>query len=381
VHAHGGARAEQRESPGKRTSRSSAYAGPAAKILALQSEVGNRAVGQLLRHADSPWAQEQHPHGPGSEHQGGRLAVQRAGWFDGLRAAFGKKPDPKRLSPDAKQVWREYGTQMLPNLEAHVRGGLSEKDLAEFKPRWAQIQRRAALVAQRNPQDPDLVRALREIRDIRLHGSSTAAGSGLAAPTKEKQAAIVQWDAADEQVKQWASKREHPTLDRMMKLHRILAKGQTNNDGKAGKLRDANHAPPMAGDGYFIPGSHVRDAMRHFITWYDEQRARVERNETSPVELAARTSQYLISIHPFTDGNGRLSRLVMDWVCRLNQLPPPALGGPDTKVFAAFGRTTAGHGADSTVTLGSRSVRDAVEAVTRRLEDSLDRLLSPESVR
>jgi len=47
--------------------------------------------------------------------------------------------------------------------------------------------------------------------------------------------------------------------------------------------------------------------MREFIEW-----ANNERNNLHPVMFAADSHLKLVNIHPFTDGNGRISRLVMN---------------------------------------------------------------------
>ncbi|MCL5101392.1 MAG: Fic family protein [Candidatus Parvarchaeota archaeon] len=41
-----------------------------------------------------------------------------------------------------------------------------------------------------------------------------------------------------------------------------------------------------------------------------------------PVELAAFLHDRLVNIHPFTDGNGRTARLLVNWVLIRNRLPP-----------------------------------------------------------
>jgi len=85
-----------------------------------------------------------------------------------------------------------------------------------------------------------------------------------------------------------------------------------------------------------------------------------------PIELAARTYQRLVSVHPFPDGNGRTSRLVMDYVLRSNGLPPAAL---DDVNVAAFGleRVAGIQGLSTTPT-------EAVTKVTEGVERSLELL-------
>lgn len=52
------------------------------------------------------------------------------------------------------------------------------------------------------------------------------------------------------------------------------------------------------------PGFPTQDAMRSLIDWYHDD------NETHPLVKCALFSYEFVSIHPFQDGNGRLSRLL-----------------------------------------------------------------------
>ncbi|MEX0811219.1 MAG: Fic family protein [Chitinophagales bacterium] len=52
------------------------------------------------------------------------------------------------------------------------------------------------------------------------------------------------------------------------------------------------------------PGFHTQDAMRQLIDWYKQDK------ETHPLVKCALFAYDFVSIHPFQDGNGRLSRLL-----------------------------------------------------------------------
>jgi Fic family protein len=47
-----------------------------------------------------------------------------------------------------------------------------------------------------------------------------------------------------------------------------------------------------------------------------------KRKTLHPVELAALLHNKFVNIHPFTDGNGRTARLLMNWVLLKNKFPP-----------------------------------------------------------
>ncbi|MBU2523003.1 MAG: Fic family protein [Nanoarchaeota archaeon] len=93
------------------------------------------------------------------------------------------------------------------------------------------------------------------------------------------------------------------------KLHQILLSGV--NDSIAGKLRsELKRDVKIAGTSYVPPKWEVVDKeMDNFFKWY-----RSENRRLHPLELAALIHLKLISIQPFTDGNSRLSRLLMNWI-------------------------------------------------------------------
>jgi len=87
-------------------------------------------------------------------------------------------------------------------------------------------------------------------------------------------------------------------------LHHLILRGI--NDGNAGRYRTVNvrisgadHMPP---DQLLVP-----ELMEKFIAWYRDEAASLH-----PVERAARVHSDFVKLHPFVDGNGRTSRLLMN---------------------------------------------------------------------
>jgi Fic family protein len=65
---------------------------------------------------------------------------------------------------------------------------------------------------------------------------------------------------------------------------------------------------------------NVPTKMREFIEWTNN-----ERNNFHPVVFAAEAHLRLVNIHPFTDGNGRISRLVMNTFLYQDKLFPVSI--------------------------------------------------------
>lgn len=84
---------------------------------------------------------------------------------------------------------------------------------------------------------------------------------------------------------------------------------------KAGKIRTTN--VDIRGSEFTSPpGYLVRKMLGGFFVWYKENK-----NKIHPVILAALVHQRFVTIHPFRDGNGRLSRLMMNFVLKKNGYP------------------------------------------------------------
>jgi len=74
----------------------------------------------------------------------------------------------------------------------------------------------------------------------------------------------------------------------------------------------------------YPPQQFVQDHLDEFFAWYV-----AALNSMDPTALAATAQRRLVSIHPFLDGNGRVSRLVMDDALQRGGLPPALLTDPN----------------------------------------------------
>jgi Fic family protein len=95
-----------------------------------------------------------------------------------------------------------------------------------------------------------------------------------------------------------------PLQERNLKeLHQLVLRGIDDDAGRYRKcnviISGASHTPP--------DHLHVEESMGRFFTWYQG-----EAQSMHPIERAAKVHTDLVIIHPFRDGNGRTSRLVMN---------------------------------------------------------------------
>ena len=90
--------------------------------------------------------------------------------------------------------------------------------------------------------------------------------------------------------------------------------GETKED-IAGKIREHGVQISLS---KFVPPTPVelQILLKEFFDWYNQNRKKI-----SPVELAALVHLKFVTIHPFSDGNGRISRLMMNFVLHKNGYP------------------------------------------------------------
>jgi Fic family protein len=80
--------------------------------------------------------------------------------------------------------------------------------------------------------------------------------------------------------------------------------------------------------------------MQKLISWF---RSETDSKELHPVALAALLHYKFVCIHPFDDGNGRVSRLLMNYVLFKNILPPVVIKSPEKRLYlSALNRADTG---------------------------------------
>ncbi len=83
----------------------------------------------------------------------------------------------------------------------------------------------------------------------------------------------------------------------------------------AGRIRQ--HQVAISGSKFIPPSpAEVYPLLRDFFKWYERSKKKFH-----PVELAALVHLKFVTIHPFADGNGRISRLIMNFVLNRQRFP------------------------------------------------------------
>lgn len=143
---------------------------------------------------------------------------------------------------------------------------------------------------------------------------------------------ILGWESANALAMQWAESKIPLTREMVSQLNALIdpeSKGEYRTDIDITVADNIMKA--------YLFGQQVDEEVNQFTSWLNENLEAMDNREINPIELAARAYQYLISIHPFTNGNGRTARLVMDYVLKRAGLPPCAIGNDvDVAAFIFF---------------------------------------------
>ncbi len=109
----------------------------------------------------------------------------------------------------------------------------------------------------------------------------------------------------------------------------VTADGQTvKRKIEIGQYKQyANHVRLENGEIFhYTNPENVAIEMGELLQWYREE---VEKKELTAYEIAAVLHYRFVRIHPFDDGNGRISRLLMNYVLIKNGYPPVIIKSSD----------------------------------------------------
>lgn len=165
-------------------------------------------------------------------------------------------------------------------------------------------------------------------------------------------------------IKEIANDSESITEHNLLQIHSLILQGIDN--ANAGKYRNvqvlisgAKHVPPQP---YL-----VAKQMEDLFFWYNENK-----NVLHPVELSAEMHERLVTIHPFIDGNGRTSRLLMNLILLQNGFPIAILKGDAEnrlKYYSALESAQTENDKKPFLNLITENVRETMERIIKVSEN------------
>jgi Fic family protein len=152
-------------------------------------------------------------------------------------------------------------------------------------------------------------------------------------------------DVAFGMIKEWAIDQERPITETAIKnLHDILLvrpfwKDAITPDGqpmrrqiKIGNYKEYPNSVRLQNGDIFHYASPVETPIKmgELIQWFRDED---EKKALHPLALAALLHYKFVCIHPFDDGNGRISRLLMNYVLLKYNLPPVIIKSADKRNY------------------------------------------------
>jgi len=111
--------------------------------------------------------------------------------------------------------------------------------------------------------------------------------------------------------------KEELSLEGILKLHRLCFEG---SKPFAGRFREVNVVVQNSIGQVLHAGvakEELKEYLEDFISWYKENKEKFK-----PLVLAAIMHNQFEHIHPFQDGNGRVGRLLLNFILIKNNYPP-----------------------------------------------------------
>jgi hypothetical protein len=287
---------------------------------------------------------------------------------------------PRLYRPDVPVSTKVPAARDAPPLARRANQPTTSARQQVLENEWVTIDR----ILETKPDLASQALASSKIRNLRGLSSNTV---------RRNSAAEKVWLEADAAVQRWAKNREPVTLDRIIALNNTLRNHYTGDievlglrrgfgsnvyTNQAARQKPSSMSPeefealPRVGDGKALRRTYVRSRrveqhLDDFDQWMKQAEAAIEAGTAHPIDVAAEAYQRLVSIHPFTDGNGRTTRFVMEWILLKNGYPPPVLNRPRKNV-AVFEDSLA---EDRNVSAGAAQVKitQGIRETIRMLQD------------
>jgi Fic family protein/DNA-binding XRE family transcriptional regulator len=131
-------------------------------------------------------------------------------------------------------------------------------------------------------------------------------GLTISGKTMREHLEAVNHKEAIDYVKHLIDKKSDVNEREVLTLHNLILRGI--DQANAGKYRSVQVM--IKGSAHVPPAPYlVAKKMEEYFIWYQTNKTKIH-----PVILAAEMHEKLVTIHPFIDGNGRTSRLVMNLI-------------------------------------------------------------------
>ncbi len=264
------------------------------------------------------------------------------------------------LSPEAKRTLQLLERKIHPAEFKTLQRRWARLDLLIGKFEWEKFY---ADVRQLTPAEAEKFSL---IQKTRMSSSTTISGTNM--NDRKADQAEINWLKADNQVHDWVSASVPMTIERIFELNKIIGVNLYFNGNQPGRRRTGAVGVTYSQNGRSkfqaaLAVENIEPLLKHFMNWYNASEGKMH-----PIHLAAQVYQRLNTIHPFPDGNGRTTRLIMDWVLRTHGYPPSLFLKLESTFVVIFpddqlGRNPTPGLVEDTVTVGLEWVENLLHPV------------------
>lgn len=192
------------------------------------------------------------------------------------------------------------------------------------------------------PSDGEALRKLRSAAQKERMGLS----STISREDAEGRTAFLNFERTDRLVSELAARRTPMTqtsvLELIKTINQSLGEGLTNNHGEAGALRDIS----VTAGGEFekryawfgdvdVMVDDLSKSVADGLQDIDRDPDPLNRKQKAII-LASQANQRLVSIHPFSDANGRTSRALLDFIVQREGMLPPTMKEVNVAQFSGL---------------------------------------------
>lgn len=207
---------------------------------------------------------------------------------------------------------------------------LSKNSPMDIPQKLAQIEKLKSWLDSFRPLSADVVRELKKQYDVKytfhsnaIEGSTLSQsetefilekGLTVGGKTLAEHLEAVGHKEAIDYVESLAQKNTPIRQQEIKDIHHLILKGADIMEAGRYRMLDVR----AAGTGHTYPAFYlVNELMEQFFLWLESEEAK----SLHPVALAAEVHFRFVAIHPFSDGNGRTARLLMNLVLLRNGYP------------------------------------------------------------
>ena len=171
---------------------------------------------------------------------------------------------------------------------------------------------------------------------------------------------VINHTQAIDYIKELAASKNTISERDILQIHSLILQGiDKPNAGSYRKIpviiSGAKHKPHQP---FLVPKQ-----MEDLMFWYNENKEVLH-----PVELSAEMHERLVTIHPFIDGNGRTSRLLMNLILLQNGYPIAILKGDDKSRLEYYNALE--------IAPTETNTKVFIDLITATIQDTITRILS-----